>query len=96
MASGEPVIGAFVSTPTAGEEPAAALARVRELLAAQVPGLDPALIHGATLDEVEESFAALKKLAAPPAVPAGAPGRAVHPPATPFEKIREGLARLAG
>jgi hypothetical protein len=95
----QPIIGG--PAPAADERPhgdhARALARLREALAATVDGLDPALIHGDTLAEVEASFAALQALARPaPHVPTGAPGRISANPATPFEKIRDGLGRLAG
>ncbi len=94
------IIGGFVAG-VAGEggsgQDAALLARLKSALAATVPGLDPALITGNTLGEVEHSFEGLKALARPPAaaVPAGAPGRVASPPLSAFDKIRDGLTRLA-
>ena len=80
------------------------LDRLRLALAASEPGLDPALVTGDTLEEVEASFAAACGLLsrvreavrreAAVAVPAGAPGRSAPVTATPFEKIRAGLGRL--
>jgi len=79
------------------------VARVREALLASDPDVAPELVTGDTLEEVEASFARAQAIAqrvrervareAPLAVPAGAPGRVVHSPATPLDKIRAGLAR---
>jgi len=81
------------------------LDRLRHALAASEPGLDPALVTGDTLEEVEASFAAARGLVsrvreavqreAAVAVPAGSPARSVAAPATSFEKIRAGLGRLS-
>lgn len=85
------------------DENAALLARLREALAATDPALDPALLAGDTLAEVERSYEAAREVLTrmreavrreTASVPAGAPGRAVTLPGTPLEKIRAGLARL--
>lgn len=80
-----------------------AVERLRQALLASEPALDPSMVSGSTTDEVEASFAAaqavLNKLREVVAketagkVPAGAPGRTRFIARTPFEKIREGLAR---
>ena len=74
-------------------------------MAATIPGLEAEAIAGGSLTELEASFAAAQALAAAlrnaaarehtPAIPLGAPGRATYLPATPLEKIRAGLGRLA-
>jgi molybdopterin converting factor small subunit len=81
------------------------LARLREALLASEPGIEPGLVAGDTLEELEASFAAARELLqrmrdavrqeSAAAVPAGAPGRHVASPASPFEKIRAGLGRLS-
>lgn len=81
----------------------AAVARLREALLASEPALEPAMVSGETLAEVEASFAAatallgkLREKAALEAasrVPAGAPGRTALRPRSAFEKIREGLGK---
>jgi hypothetical protein len=80
-----------------------AVRHLREALLAREPALDPSMVTGGTVEEVEASFAAaagvLAKLRETVAretahrVPAGAPGRARFVPRTAFEKIREGLSR---
>lgn len=85
-------------------ENAALLARLREALAAADPALQPEMLAGETLAEVEASLAAARETVrrvreavrreAPPAIPGGAPARQVEAPASPFDKIRAGLARL--
>lgn len=116
LADGEQIFSSGTAA-TGGHEPAAAaaaplaaenqalLARLREVLLATAPSIDPGLVHGETLAEVEASFAAARETVArvreavrreeAAAIPAGAPGRAVLAPSSPFEKIRAGLGRLA-
>lgn len=76
----------------------AAVARARELLLASDPAVPAELVAGTTIEEVEESFAKARQIVgrvrAEVEVGAGAPGRSVAEPATPFEKIRAGLAAL--
>lgn len=83
---------------------AEAAARLRLALLASEPGLDPDLVCGETIAEVEASFAAAREAEAlvrervrreqAALVPAGAPGRdGEGPPLSAFEKIRAGLAR---
>lgn len=78
--------------------------RVRELLLASEPAIDPALVVGATAAEVEASFAAAKEMLERVResvrkeqamhIPAGAPGRSGAASAmSAFEKIRAGLSR---
>jgi hypothetical protein len=78
--------------------------RLREVLLAHEPALDPELVHGETVAEVEASFDSAVSLLGrlrerlrheqAPRVPAGAPPRGSGNAAlTPFEKIREGLSR---
>jgi hypothetical protein len=80
------------------------LERLRLALLASDPAIDPALVTGATAEDVEASFAAAQRMAsnireavrrefAAP-IPAGAPGRASTSPRTAYDKIREGLGRL--
>lgn len=79
------------------------LTRYREVLLAGDPGVDPSLVTGETLAEIDASFIAAREVAdrARGSMPfatrvsPGAPGRRVTGPTTPFEKIREGLARRA-
>lgn len=81
----------------------AAVERLRAALLASEPALEPAMVGGETLAEVEASFASasailarLRERAGADAaarVPAGAPGRHANRPRTAFEKIREGLTR---
>lgn len=80
----------------------ALLQRLRESLCASEPAIDPALIHGDTLEEVEASFAAARAtvqrvrqevVRAAAGVPAGAPGRALARPLSAIEKIRSGLEK---
>ncbi|GIW17909.1 MAG: hypothetical protein KatS3mg064_1066 [Tepidiforma sp.] len=82
---------------------ARAIGRLREALAAAEPALDPALLSGETVDELEASYAAAKETLArireavrreaAAAVPAGVAlrqqGRAAM---SAIEKIRAGLA----
>lgn len=78
-----------------------AVARLRAALLAGEPALDPEMLGGETLADVEANYrralAVLTKLREQVAketagrIPAGAPGRAKHTPRTPFEKIRAGL-----
>ena len=80
-----------------------AVQRLREALLAREPALDASMVTGATVEEVEASFAAATAVLAKlrdtvtretaHRVPAGAPGRARFVPRTAFEKIREGLSR---
>jgi len=81
----------------------ALLARLRDAILASDPALPPDLVHGATLEELEANAAlaraAVRRIRAAlaaeaPAVPAGAPGRAAPVAASPWEKIRAGIARL--
>jgi len=79
----------------------ALLERLRAAMLASEPAVDPVLVTGETLDELEASFAAARELVArirdaarqeePAPVPAGAPGRARLQPRNAFEKIRSGL-----
>ena len=99
MEEHDPIIGGEPPRPEAPADGSQELAAsLKAALAASVPGLDPALIGGESAEEIDASFATLREAlnAARPAVavPAGAPGRTVAPPSTPFAKIREGLARL--
>jgi hypothetical protein len=83
----------------------AAVARLREVLLASEPALEPSMVAGDTLAEVEASFATasallarLRERAATEAlvrVPAGAPGRSNPRPRTAFEKIRDGLGKAS-
>jgi hypothetical protein len=76
--------------------------RVRQALLASDGDIDPELVTGETLEEVEASFEQARVLVDrvrervaredPLVVPAGAPGRAVNVPSTAIEKIRAGLA----
>lgn len=85
---------------------AAALDRLRAAYLAAEPALQPAMLAGDTLEELEANHAAaLAALAAVRAAVAreaamapagGAPGRVAVSPATAIEKIRDGLARLPG
>jgi hypothetical protein len=81
------------------------LARYREALLAGDRGVDPALVQGETLAEIEASFEAAREIADRARgsmgpgmryVSPGAPGRRAGGPTTPFEKIRDGLERRAG
>lgn len=76
------------------------LQRVRNALIASDPDIEPGLVVGETLEEIEASFAAAQQIVArvrqrvearTTVVPAGAPGRAPAQPASPLEKIRAGL-----
>ncbi len=80
----------------------ALLSRLRESLCAGDPAIDPALIQGETLEEVEASFAAAQAMVqrirqqmarSDATVPAGAPGRVPPRPLSAFDKIRSGLER---
>ncbi len=77
------------------------LGRLRQTLIESDPLVDPELVQGATIAELEESFARAQAIAerlkgivlqqGVTRVPAGAPGRAKRPFLSSFEKIREGL-----
>ena len=77
------------------------LARLRQTLIDSDPLVDPELVQGASIAELEESFARAQGIAerlkgivlqqGVTRVPAGAPGRAKRPFLSSFEKIREGL-----
>jgi len=85
--------------------------RLRESFLASDRALDPEMVQGETLEELEASFASAQALVAKvreavlseqertrpaaPSVPAGAPGRTRSAPTSPLEKIRLGLAGLA-
>jgi len=82
----------------------AAVERLRTALLATEPSLEPSLVTGETIEEVDASFAAsvalLTRLREQVAreqagrIPPGAPGRSNAPHArTPFEKIRAGLEK---
>jgi hypothetical protein len=81
------------------------LARYREVLLAGDRGVDPSLVKGDTLAEIDASFETAREIADRARgsmgpgmryVSPGAPGRRGGGPTTPFEKIRDGLARRAG
>jgi hypothetical protein len=77
------------------------LARLRQTLIDSDPLVDPELVQGASIAELEESFAKAQAIAerlkgivlqqGVTRVPAGAPGRTRRPFLSSFEKIREGL-----
>lgn len=79
--------------------------RLRESFLASDPALDPEMVQGETLDELEASFASAQAVVAKvreavrreqvQRVPIGAPGRTRSGPSSPLEKIRLGLAGLA-
>jgi hypothetical protein len=81
------------------------LERLRLALLASDPAIDPALVTGATPEDVEDSFAAAQRVVAniretvrreqTTPIPAGAPGRITTGPTSAYDKIRAGLARLA-
>jgi hypothetical protein len=81
------------------------LERLRDALLASAPDVDPGLVRGETLDEVEASFAAARasvervreavRKEFAELVPAGTRTRAPVRPATAFDKIREGLVRAS-
>ncbi|MBI2764508.1 MAG: hypothetical protein HYX53_01210 [Chloroflexi bacterium] len=84
-------------------ERALLLARLRLALIATDPAIPVELVRGETLPELDASFEAAREAVRrvretvareAPAVPAGAPGRSAGQPATAFEKIRAGMARL--
>jgi hypothetical protein len=81
------------------------LSRYREVLLASDTGIDPSLVKGETLAEIDASFVAARDVAdrargsmgpGITRVSPGSPGRRSIGPSTPFEKIRDGLARRAG
>jgi hypothetical protein len=100
----EPEREALVANAPDGQSGAerAALMRLREALLATEPTIDPELVRGDTLDELDASFKAARAAVArvreairmeqAAMIPAGAPGRAVPGPATALEKIKAGLA----
>lgn len=78
------------------------LQRVRAALLASDPDVEPGLVAGETLEEIEASFAAAREFVArlrqrvearATVIPAGAPGRTPPGAVTAFEKIRAGLRR---
>lgn len=79
-----------------------AVDRLRQALLASEPAIEPSMVTGNTLAEVEASFAAAQAVVArlrdivtketAGRIPPGAPGRARSNARTPFEKIREGLS----
>lgn len=78
------------------------LERVRAALLASDPDVEPGLVAGETLEEIETSFAAAREFVArvrqrvearAAVIPAGAPGRTPPGATTAFEKIRAGLRR---
>ena len=83
----------------------AAVARLRDALLASEPALEPAMLAGETLAEVEANFATatamlarLRERAALETltrIPAGAPGRVQPRPKSAFEKIRDGLGKAS-
>ncbi|MCC6387584.1 MAG: hypothetical protein IT302_09390 [Dehalococcoidia bacterium] len=98
---GDDMLQAALDDSAAREQ--ALLARLRDAILASDPALPPDLVHGATLEELEANTAlaraAVRRIRAAlaveaPAVPAGAPGRAAPVAASPWEKIRAGIARL--
>jgi hypothetical protein len=78
------------------------LRRLRQAMVDADPEVDPELVQGSTLAELEASYARAQENAermrgiilpqGVQRVPAGAPGRVRSIPRTAFEKIREGLA----
>ncbi|MCC6959195.1 MAG: hypothetical protein IT301_05060 [Dehalococcoidia bacterium] len=80
----------------------AAVERLRQALLASEPAIEPAMVTGSTLAEVEASFAIAQAQVArlrdivtketAGRIPPGAPGRARSTARSPFEKIREGLS----
>lgn len=84
----------------------AAVERLRLALIASEPAIEPSMVTGTTLSEVESSFAAAQAMVSrlrdivqketAGRIPPGAPGRARSTARTPFEKIREGLAAREG
>lgn len=83
----------------------AALERLKAALIATNPAIDPAMLGGETVEEVEASFSAAAALVervreqvrreSAAAIPAGAPVRGAAAPRTAIEKIRDGLSRQA-
>jgi hypothetical protein len=78
------------------------LERLRQALLATDPAIDPEMVTGDTLDEVEANFAAARatverirdavRQERASSIPTGAPGRHTPAPKTALEKIRAGLA----
>jgi hypothetical protein len=76
--------------------------RLRQVLLNSEPALEPSMVTGSTIAEVEATFAAaravltkLREVVASETagrIPVGAPGRAKSTSRSPFEKIRGGLA----
>lgn len=93
-------LGAELLARTESEQ--ALLTRLRENLIASDPLVDPELVQGSSIVELEESFARAQAIAerlkgivlqqGVTRVPAGAPGRTRRPVLSAFEKIREGLS----
>lgn len=95
----EPVIGAAEEETPGGDAGQAELAELlRETLLAAHDDLSADDLSGESVAEVRERYVAarerLEREAQEARVPAGAPGRFAPAPASPFEKIREGLTRL--
>lgn len=95
----EPVIGATDDEAPARDASEVELAEVlRETLLAAHDDLTADDLSGESVAEVRERYVAarerLEREARDARVPAGAPGRFAPPPASAFEKIREGLTRL--
>ena len=103
----EPEAPAHESAPERAAAPhtaayQAVLTRLRQSLLESDPAIEPALVAGESLEELEASFDAARTLVArvrqsvareqAAAVPAGAPGRAHAPHGSPLEKIRAGLS----
>lgn len=87
------------------ESEQAMLARYRDVLLASDPDVDGQLVTGDTLAEIDRTFDLAREMAdrirgnlgpGMQRISPGAPGRRPPSYTTPFEKIREGLARRAG
>ncbi len=93
----EPVIGGPAPDAPEGDATEADLAELlRQTLLAAHDDLSPEDLAGETAEDVRERYLAARaeREAKGTPVPAGAPGRFAPAPASAFEKIREGLARL--
>jgi hypothetical protein len=92
-------LGAELLARTESEQ--ALLTRLRQTLIESDPLVDPDLVQGSTIADLEESFARAQAIAerlkgivlqqGVTRVPAGAPGRGKRQFLSSFEKIREGL-----
>ena len=95
----DPVASASNVAPDAQR---ATLARLREALLATEPAIDPALVSGESLEELDATFKAARAAVArireavrmeqAAAIGPGAPGRSSPGPATALDKIKAGLA----